>query len=166
MRYKKVLEKIPGPTEYDIQSYSGVLDTLESLPHFRRYVPNAEDQKKTIFYDFWQRPTLEYDPECPKKIDDAIDKLKELREKRYDVDAPWMKIVWIISIDFFGILLIWHVISMSYRCCKPDCKREGCCKNFYCFYGNMVSYSTAEVVMAVTILSISSVAMGKTFNKF
>ena len=92
--------------------------------------------------------------------------LKELREKRFDVDANWMMATWICALNFCVILLIWHIVGMSCRCCKPNCKREGCCKNHHAFYCNMLVYACVEVAIAVQILWISAIAMGKSFTKF
>ena len=131
------------------------------MPYYQSYVPKAERYKKQIVYDLWTRPTLHYDPSCSKPIADAIDLLQELADGRYDTNANWLKAVWICAINFMSALFIWLVISMSFRCCKRDCKKQGCCHNYHCFYGNMVSYAIAEVLFAINFLWITGVTMGK-----
>jgi len=46
------------PNEYDIQTLSGVYDTLSNMPFFDNYEPKAVEEKQTYFYDFWARTTL------------------------------------------------------------------------------------------------------------
>ena len=63
------------PNEYDIQVGSGVFDTLNKLPLFKKYVPFAETEKQALIYDIQGRPTLHFDPYCELSIKDAIDDL-------------------------------------------------------------------------------------------
>ena len=63
------------PNEYTIETASGVYATLSAMPNFARYVPNAEETKSALKYQFWGRTTLQYSPSCEKSIIDAVDVL-------------------------------------------------------------------------------------------
>mmetsp|Transcript_3323 Transcript_3323/g.3885 ORF Transcript_3323/g.3885 Transcript_3323/m.3885 type:complete len:101 (+) Transcript_3323:1004-1306(+) len=68
------------PNEYDIQTFSSVLEKLEALPLYNQYVPDAPIEKKALLYDLIGRPTLSYDPNCGKSISDAVSVLDEMQK--------------------------------------------------------------------------------------
>ena len=67
----------PKPNEFDIETLSGVLATLQALPLFTTlYEPDAQVKKQALLYDFLGRPTLQYSPTCSRSIVDAVDQLE------------------------------------------------------------------------------------------
>jgi hypothetical protein len=49
-------------SEYDVQDESGVLDDLEDLPNYSKYVTSTA--KKNVKYTFWSRSTISWKLEC------------------------------------------------------------------------------------------------------
>ena len=60
-RYVSSMDESIWPSQYDFQSLSGVLNTLESMPYFKIYLPDAVTNKQAVKYSLWERPVLEYD---------------------------------------------------------------------------------------------------------
>lgn len=52
------------PNEYDIQQASGVLDTLQGMHLFSKYVPDPETSKSQTLYQLWGRPVLAFSSDC------------------------------------------------------------------------------------------------------
>ena len=77
-RYENIANVDTMPNQYDIEKESGVYNTLESLPAYTHYVPNAKKKKEEYSYDLWARPTLRYDANCATPIDKAISMLSDL----------------------------------------------------------------------------------------
>ena len=46
----------PRISVYDVQSSSGVIDAIETLPHYEQYVDIGA--KKNQYYQLWSRPTI------------------------------------------------------------------------------------------------------------
>ena len=59
---------------------SGVYATLEAMPSFNKYVPNAIATKEATKYDLWSRPMLLFTHDCDKSIADAIEVLQQMEE--------------------------------------------------------------------------------------
>ena len=78
-RYVSSMDESIWPSQYDFQSLSGVLNTLESMPYFKIYLPDAVTNKQAVKYSLWERPVLEYDEAgCDQSIIDAIMTLNDL----------------------------------------------------------------------------------------
>ena len=97
------------PNEYGIQTSSSVYETLSEMPHFFDELPNAVEQKSSLLYDLWGRPTLEYSPNCDKSIKDAIQVLDEL-DGLFDTESLNMT-VWIMCASIAGCGLIYMLIN-------------------------------------------------------
>ena len=52
-------------SQYDVQNYSGVSSTLNSMPmSFRYYTPDIDTAKKLTETYFWSRPTITWSLSC------------------------------------------------------------------------------------------------------
>ena len=50
--------------EYTLQAESDVLGILDDLPYYYRDTPDFKEQKKTVLYGFWTRPTIPWSLDC------------------------------------------------------------------------------------------------------
>ena len=99
------------PNEFDIQSLSGVLSTLQQLPSYARYVPNDFAVKSTMTYDLWARATIEYKADCDKPIAQALTVLEELAEiGEGSISAN--KLVWAVALAFMTAQIILSAVVL------------------------------------------------------
>ncbi len=76
LRYEQVFSLHGAkPNEYEIQTLSGVLETLSKMPDFDKYEPTYEAVKEATFYDMWKRRTIEYNVNCKLPISSALESL-------------------------------------------------------------------------------------------
>lgn len=66
------------PTELDIQTLSGVYESLKKLPYFESYVNHSSDVKALIEYRLLGRQTISYSTRCEQPIGEATSVLKAL----------------------------------------------------------------------------------------
>ena len=66
-RYKRVGWNI---SEYQMQSRSGVLDSIRQMPMYEHYVPDPDQSKQQKIYSLWKRSTLSWKFECEGSIGD------------------------------------------------------------------------------------------------
>eukprot|EP00354_Favella_ehrenbergii_P012161 CAMPEP_0170463412 /NCGR_PEP_ID=MMETSP0123-20130129/8533_1 /TAXON_ID=182087 /ORGANISM="Favella ehrenbergii, Strain Fehren 1" /LENGTH=104 /DNA_ID=CAMNT_0010728837 /DNA_START=1241 /DNA_END=1556 /DNA_ORIENTATION=+ len=82
------------------------------MPSYSDYVPKAQSEKQGLLYTLWGRPTLYYDPECSKPIDEALDVLFDLKDGQYDEFSDLMKTNAYISIGYFAGFAVYMVVNM------------------------------------------------------
>ena len=135
--------ELPKPNEFDIETLSGVLATLQALPLFSTYEPVPEITKKALFYDWLGRPTLKYSPNCANPIDKAIIQLKHMYSlNSYEQDSNGRTtLVMVLAAEFLTLGLIFqltNIICFSSRKCRNTCacneKKKGCRKLRCCCF--------------------------------
>ena len=111
------------------------------------------------------RPALDYDPECSKSIDDAIDVLKDLRENHHENWDEFNIGVWASACAFFGLHVIYLTVNMicyGNRWCREEC----CCHSKCCFISNKIVYASISLFISMGMLVLASLAMGFVYPKY
>ena len=102
---------------------SGVLKVLQNLPLFDRYVSNAAVQnKKTLLYDLWGRPTIEFYATCGKSINEAAQVLQKIED--FPDILNLVVAIWIVAFVFMSLALILYSLRMIFFCknrCHYNC---------------------------------------------
>ena len=79
-RYDDASQMTELPTEFSIQSASGVYETLKGLPRYEDVMPLGTDEiKKGMPYHLWARSTINYDEAgCQVSKQEAIETLRSV----------------------------------------------------------------------------------------
>lgn len=160
------------PNEFDIETLSGVLDTLQGMPLFKKYEPDAKTSKQALLYDFLGRPTLEYSPTCNKPIADAIDQLELMQElNSFEQDTTGTTtLVLALAAELFALGVIWQIsstICFSSAKCRKKCichRQKKCCgmklccccfcrcKKDNCFKASRIMHGAVITVFSILMM--------------
>lgn len=163
-RYYGLLADIRQPTEYEIQKNSGVFDTLEDMPYFDKYVPDAQNTKESILYSLYGRPVLYFAANCENSIEKAIDLLEEIKEGDYEKYNDMNLVCWICAMCFFGIKLIFMVFNLL--CYANRGCEDRCCGRKCCFHATKVIYASVALLFAISITVLTGITFGNNYDKY
>ena len=136
------------PSEYQIQSASGVYGKLRLMPYFDYYCPNAAQYKSTLYYDFLGRATLDYDKDgCNIDIGNAIDVLQDMKDADGNTEGI-NEATWILACCFGCVQAIWMVLN---TCIFLKCNKGGCGVAMPIIYSGVFALCSIGMVVCASI---------------
>ena len=104
------LDSTTQVNEWVIQNRSGVQETLNSLPQYTKFVPNAQDVKQPIVYKFQWRKTIPYSLSCPAKMSENINNMNKVNSLT-GYGGGGYKGIWITQCSMLPLMLVYLVAT-------------------------------------------------------
>lgn len=145
----------PPPNEFQIQSSSGVWDTIMSLPQEDGAYEEAQPAKSATPYTLQTRATVKFSESCGKSISDAIVAQENLSDSA-EIENGWLGLA-----IFTAFLVAFNLIFNLVYCCKFQ--KDGCAHDMapdslvYTLIRTFGSFLTTAVVSLSTVTNFAQI---------
>ena len=149
-RYREVTESLTRlPTDLEIQTLSGVYESLKKLPYYDEYVTDKREGHPLIEYRLLGRQTISFSTQCTQPISEAAQVLKEL-ETASDASDPIKEFTLTSAVATFCALIFIAPFTNEFFCPK-----KGTCYPAPGFKVMTILFMVCQVAISVTLFVMS-----------